>query len=109
MPIMPIIRAVLIGLGTFATIATGDALGARTHVELGAALAVGGVVAGAALWMGREFQGIRDRDSMVKAHLALMENLHKARHEELKAHFAGLPCERSRTAEASSCPKSDTA
>lgn len=48
---------------------TADAISPETHISIGTALAVGGVVVGACWWLATKFKGIDDQLSSIDAHL----------------------------------------
>ena len=90
--IMTIPRAILAGAGIGSSALIADAISQSTHIELGSAVAVVVVVASGAVWMGREFQKIQDRDKGVKEHLTAMEQNQIEWREEIRERFDALPC-----------------
>jgi hypothetical protein len=46
-----------------------DAISPETHISIGTALAVGGVVVGACWWLATKFKGIDDQLSSIEHHL----------------------------------------
>ena len=65
---------------------------ANTHVALGGAIAVAVTVAGIAIWLGREFQWIRDRDLLVSQKLDAQAKLTAEWRKSVMERFESLPC-----------------
>jgi hypothetical protein len=88
-----IVGLAAVGVVAAAGLVGGDLLDATTHVSLGSALSVGGVVAGAVWWFGRKFQQIEDRDIEVHRALAAKEETDKLRFDSIARRVDNLPCQ----------------
>jgi hypothetical protein len=89
---IPIVIAA--GVIAAAGVATGDLLDATTHISLGSALSVGGVVMGAVWWFGRKFQQIEDRDRIVQNVLQTKKDFDDLRFDALQQRLSTLDCQR---------------
>lgn len=92
MPLTTVSRALVLG-ATASTAALSEVvLDSGTHVSLGGVVAVGAIVCGWAIWLGREFQKIKDRDDAVRERLLERDRTAKEQFERLESLMHALPC-----------------
>jgi ABC-type transport system involved in cytochrome bd biosynthesis fused ATPase/permease subunit len=71
-----------------------DFLDASSHVSLGSALAVAGVIMPAMWWFGRKFQEIEDRDKSVHTALETTSGSWELRFATLERRIDALTCQK---------------